>query len=642
MSASTSQNEDNDIEVKIGGHPESTDSTDEKDITKYFAISPEGDFVVEFDIEEFKLQAYIIEPDKDSSIENDQKFSYKKLSPIPIKFESASKSSLYSFKNFKKTRWSIAVSDKLTSTSERLLAISCVGFRDMVHYNDSSSIVMPIEIPENGSTSVFIINQINDNYSVSSIDGKCLLIVYGGIVKLFSKQDHIINQKTEKDKQSIEESSQNVDEHFLILLKFSGIYKYHIDMNKSISNIQKLKYPRRLCKAMINNINTQLMVGSKYAYDYTYDYIKMCLNRHYFLVDTNKEDSSYIELYDLMTNQLVNTFQRQILNKSILFDAPTLSYAISNNNKLLAYVSSSIKGIIIYSIECSLKIAELADIMLLIYHSENEWTVWNIFGSFRDSVKLENPEFIVKLPVGYSGNIERSNSLIIANEDWKQLSSDFLRNDLNNVIQDLQGNESKLDEDYHMLEPWCTDNDLIRPQYSFALDKDKLLLIGNHSIQVWYDQGFNKRSLEFICVPLSYSRSFHAHDISVSDLLKWQYKIIQVKDIKYYDIMNVVKYACYALKYFSAFKKLEQSHEEYQKLQFDIIIKQTRKIILRFIRLHPTAWRLLEFRFGLMNILIETGDYELVNDILSFGESIHIPQKFPWSGEQTTIRTAFS
>ncbi|CAG8841527.1 25843_t:CDS:1, partial [Racocetra persica] len=130
----------------------------------------------------FKLQAYIIESDNDSSIEDDQKLSRKRLSPVPTTFKSdAGKSSLYSFKNFKKARWSIAVSDKLTSTSERLLAISCVGFRDMVHYNDSSSIVVPKEIPENGRTSVFIINQINDNYSVSSIDGKGLPIEYDGI-----------------------------------------------------------------------------------------------------------------------------------------------------------------------------------------------------------------------------------------------------------------------------------------------------------------------------------------------------------------------------------------------------------------------------------------------------------------------------
>ncbi|CAG8799318.1 7012_t:CDS:2, partial [Racocetra persica] len=82
---------------------------------------------------------------------------------------------------------------------------------------------------------------------------------------------------------------------------------------------------------------------------------------------------------------------------------------------------------------------------------------------------------------------------------WKQLSGEeyMLRNDRNNVIQDLQGNESKLDEYYHMLEPWWLQSmssllstDLGHSRYSFVLDekKEKLLLIGNHSIQVWYDK----------------------------------------------------------------------------------------------------------------------------------------------------------
>ncbi|CAG8465150.1 18794_t:CDS:10, partial [Racocetra persica] len=641
---STSQNEDTNIEDKIG---EKSENKDKECITKYFAISPEGDFVVEFEVKgEFKLQVYLIESDGDLITENDKKLPHKKLTPIPTKFESAGKPPLNSFKNFKKARWSIAVSDKLTNTSERLLAISCSGFRDMVRYNDGSSTVMPKEIPKNGHTSEFIINQINDNYSVSFID---YTIKDGGIVKLFPKQDHIINQMTEKDKQTIKESSKNVDEHFLILLKISGIYKYHIDMNKSISNIQKLKYPRRLYKVMINNIlffERSYNLFVERAYNFTYEYIKLCLNRHYFLVDTM--DINYIELYDLRTNQLVNTFQRQILIKSILVDIPT-SYAISKNSKLLAYVSSSIKGIIKYSIECSLKIAELANIVdlkryddqifinffyndeiLFIYYLKDEWTVWNIFGSLRDSVKLKNPRFILELPQEEQGDIydfykvEKSNSFIFVNEaifvnegnnlaiydnliietylklltkneqDWNQ-PKEFWWFKHDNKIRNLRDEESELDEYYHMLEPWwpqrmssLLSKDLGRSQYSFVLDekKEKLLLIGNHSIQVCF----------------------------VLDLEKWGHKIIQFEQFLYED----------------------------QKLKFNIIIKQTRKIILRFIRLHSTAWRLLDFRFGLMNILIETGDYELVNDILSFGKSIHIPQNFSWSGENNTIRTAFS
>ncbi|CAG8704518.1 5009_t:CDS:2, partial [Racocetra persica] len=168
--------------------------------------------------------------------------------------------------------------------------------------------------------------------------------------------------------------------------------------------------------------------------------------------------------------------------------------------------------------------------MLLIYLSKNQWAVWNIFGSLRDPVKLENQGFTMELPRlslnPYDKYLYLNHLKENGGQGWKQLSSE----------------ESELVNYYHMLEP-C------------------------HSIQVWYDQG-SKRSLEFIYVPLSHSRSFHAHDILLNDVNKWESKIIE-------------------------------------------------------------------------NILIETKDYELVNDILSFGESIHIPQYFSWSGEKNTIRTAF-
>ncbi|CAG8704503.1 5008_t:CDS:2 [Racocetra persica] len=155
-------------------------------IEKYFAISPEGDFVIEFEVEEFKLQAYTIESDNDSRIK---------------------KKAIWSIYVSEKSTGSLefgAVSDKSTSSSEfRLLVLPCIGHRNMVHYKDNSSTVDPEEIPKNGHTSLLIINNVNNNYLVSFIDGKELPIEYGGIVKLFSKKDHITNQKAEKDKKTI-------------------------------------------------------------------------------------------------------------------------------------------------------------------------------------------------------------------------------------------------------------------------------------------------------------------------------------------------------------------------------------------------------------------------------------------------------
>ncbi|KAF0530359.1 hypothetical protein F8M41_012205 [Gigaspora margarita] len=81
---------------------------------------------------------------------------------------------------------------------------------------------------------------------------------------------------------------------------------------------------------------------------------------------------------------------------------------------------------------------------------------------------------------------------------------------------------------------------------------------------------------------------------------------------------------------------------EDQKLKFIYIIEQTRKLILRFIRLHPAEWRLLDIRYDLMSVLIEAKEYELVNFILSSKEPLHIPQYISWEGEKNTIHTTFS
>ncbi|CAG8785370.1 38480_t:CDS:2, partial [Gigaspora margarita] len=678
---------------------------------------PEGDFLVEFVVKnlEFELQMYDIknsnnkdglalgidseqkgslEPESGLELGDDQESSYSKLSSIPTTFKfTETQLNLINNEHDDIHSWFVAVSNKTTCSSEfRLLAISFTSLKDMEYYKKNSSKMHPSEIQNHGFTFESPIK-------------------YGGIVKLFSKKDYINGQKTEKDNQSTDKSSQNTDGHFLILLTVSGIHKYHMK-NKSINNIQKLKYPKRTYDVIIYNFNPFFDL-----FDYisnkkdlcTKAYNNMCLNKHYFLVDTTREDFKYIELYDLMTNQLVNTFQRQMVYRSIVdFPACYACYAISNNSKLLAY--ESIQAIKIYSTECSLEIAELAianlvsvifmdffhnDEMLLIYSSKNEWTIWNIFGSLQNSVTLENPGLTVELPSADKfWEIDQSNSFVVVNndgkltiyddlivdkylkylkksnkQDFKKLSKDYLsRQNLDKNIPDLHDKESKLNE-FDNLEPWLVNEELKGTQFSFYLDekKEKLLLIGKHTIQVWYNQGPSKdpekRTLEFIYMPLFPLPVFSSPKIH--EVKEWESNTIEVIGIEYCigkfklsiltkdtkdslqikmededDIINIAKYACYTLKYFSVYKNFKQTREKGQELKFNNIIKQTRKIILRFIRICPINWRLLDIRFGLMNVLIEAGDYELINDILSFGIPIHIPQYFPWSSEKNTIRTA--
>ncbi|CAG8535289.1 8669_t:CDS:2 [Dentiscutata erythropus] len=84
------------------------------------------------------------------------------------------------------------------------------------------------------------------------------------------------------------------------------------------TEIQKIKNNEFTLIFIINNDYSISNIGDKES-----------LIEH---VNTMREDIKYIELYDLKTNQLVNTFQRQNLSlfKSILYELP-IHYAISNN-----------------------------------------------------------------------------------------------------------------------------------------------------------------------------------------------------------------------------------------------------------------------------------------------------------------------
>ncbi|KAF0530351.1 transient receptor potential ion channel protein [Gigaspora margarita] len=803
MSTSTSQSGDVSIEVDEVKNDEpkldNIDDTEDKKENgshsdKYLAVSPEGDFLVELVLKDFdfELQMYEIKisNDKDDSKQK----SYRELSKIhtPSKFTNGQinlskfineQINLSKDKDVHKNiiKWSVSVSDKSTSSSEfRLLAISYISLKDMEDYRNKFKKFHLMKIPNNGFTFVFIINIINNDYSISEFKDKELPIKFGGVVKFISKD--------EKDKQIIDKSSQNADTNTLIILTLSGIYKYQMK-NKLIKNIQKLKYPKRVYNAMIHNINlifNNLNDAEYKAYNFIHTFIKQCLNKHYFLVDTKNKDIEYMELYNLDTNQLVNNFQMQNLSGSYSLDSSPI-YAISNNGKLLAYVFN--KTIKIFSIECSLEIAKFelgADIPIgkdipneqlkfvnffhndeiLLIFSTTKWFVWDIFSSLRDSIKLEDLGSIIELRLGFDENIKPSNSFMVVNKGnklaiyddlfikmylkdlkkdeeqiWKKLSGeDILKQDPNkNNNRDLQNKESKLDEYYHILEPWLLVEKRRYSNYSFYLDdkKEKLLLIGNHTIQVWHEQGPEegpkKRSLEFIHVPLShlpfnYEQSFREamnseqFFINVIDInyclgkfkLNFQIDKIQIENIEdksfkikmpkladkndtenvveyniqienedksfqikmaeyniqieniedksfqikmadKNDTMNVVKYACYSLKYLSSYKKFEFYFKD---KKFADIIEQTQKLILIFIKLHPNEWRLLDIRYDLMSVLIEAKEYKLVKYILSSKEPLHIPLNIPWEDKKiissvdnkedekkkknNTIQTAFS
>ncbi|CAG8594262.1 10927_t:CDS:2 [Dentiscutata heterogama] len=246
--------------------------------------------------------------------------------------------------------WSVAVSDKLFGLKSykatvRLLAISCINSHDMT----LKKFIEGPKIP--GFTIVY---SINKDYSIEK--EVLLQFEHGGVVKLFSKNED--NEKTDMN----ETDNQNMDKYFLIILNVSGIYKYHfVHLNrKSIGEIQKLKYPKRIYSAMINNSkldNPMSHDGKLVLANLNLKYILRCLDKHYFFVDTIRGGARYMELYNLKTNQLVITFHRQILYElDFMADVPD-NFAISNNSKLLAYRSGS--RVKLFLIECGFEIASI-------------------------------------------------------------------------------------------------------------------------------------------------------------------------------------------------------------------------------------------------------------------------------------------
>ncbi|RIB17548.1 hypothetical protein C2G38_2187054 [Gigaspora rosea] len=369
----------------------------------YLAISPKGDFVVEFVLleneTEFELRMFKVikkSNNNDLSDQNyDNRHSSKKLIHIgdfrkPLSFT----------EDQNILSWSIAVSDKLLShnSSVRLLAISCISIHDMTLDKFIEGTKKP------GITIVFT---INGDYS---IEKKELIRSddYGGIVKLFSLNED--NKKT---------NIEDMDKCFLIILNASGIYKHyfrHLN-HKFISKIQKFLNHKPISK--FQNFNYSKKIESAMNYNrsrpsFNMKYITRCLNKHYFLVDTKFEDAQYMELYDLKTNQLVNTFHRQNLyESSFIVDIPDF-FAISNNNKIFAYRSGN--EIKLYLIECGLELASIKldtgepspidyfmlyfmhffndDEKLLICRLSKEkscqWSIWNIFESIQKSIRFEN------------------------------------------------------------------------------------------------------------------------------------------------------------------------------------------------------------------------------------------------------------
>ncbi|CAG8770374.1 5126_t:CDS:2, partial [Gigaspora rosea] len=291
-------------------------------------------------------------------------------------------------------------------------------------------------------------------------------------------------------------------------------------------------YPERIVDALKYNssdyINKILIVPQS---DTIRRYFLRCLNGPYLLIDTSGRDpNKNIELYDLRTNQLMNVFKRYKFFLSILDREKPGVFAVSSDEKLLAYVAGP--DIKIYLIENGLELSSLScknggmvnvDFMkfvfnnekLLIFKDEKTVAVWDIFNFVKEFI-----EFIPLEKYTTAGLVKQMTRIVIdpisENEPFTILNIRSYFND-NQIVWDKL--DLKLNPSEHIItdsKPYAygiNDNNEIYEQKQYLIlmlnsdfyfqdmlsiliqNKKTRLLIGYNTIQVWH-----KKRLEFISV----------------------------------------------------------------------------------------------------------------------------------------------
>ncbi|RIB22638.1 hypothetical protein C2G38_963448 [Gigaspora rosea] len=91
---------------------------------------------------------------------------------------------------------------------------------------------------------------------------------------------------------------------------------------------------------------------------------------------------------------------------------------------------------------------------------------------------------------------------------------------------------------------------------------------------------------------------------------------IEMGDDIYDNVIKAAKEACNALIYLNKWSQMPNYGYAVPFAKINEIVKQTRNIIVRFIQLYPIVWRLLDFRFNLVSILIKANEHTLIKYIL--------------------------
>ncbi|GBC40667.1 uncharacterized protein OCT59_029180 [Rhizophagus irregularis] len=310
---------------------------------QYIAISPDGNQIVTLNTTTYQLK--LCQSDNISKL-------------YTLNYDS--------FKNFDSPAviWSLAVSNEITlpdRTTDVLIAVSC--FDDDVNNADSTI------------KHTWVISSVKQARISSSINDM------GGIIK-FLDDESSVSEKTD-----------------LALINSYGISRFSIHHNKINSMINENYvhgWFNLFSDKSVENFNLPSKLSNNEISSFS---IRQNLVKDRFLVESYKNKIQTVEMYNLRSSLLENTFQKSEENAASFLGSGYSCYAISKNESLFAYCRGA-NSITIYLMENGLEVTtkkfDETNIQILFFdflkNDENLLIVVE-----KESYKEENSE-IVKTP----------------------------------------------------------------------------------------------------------------------------------------------------------------------------------------------------------------------------------------------------
>ncbi|CAI2190283.1 12320_t:CDS:10, partial [Funneliformis geosporum] len=583
------------------------------------------------------------------------------------------------FKDSEYLKWMFATSNNFKELEKNFIFVA-------ISYVTEIDMQVPETIIEVDKPTFFenFLLKANRTQKEQRLNGKT--VIYKADLDLFTQDKELIDKYKEIQIGGIvsfahEYNSNEITKTDCFILNFNGINRLSLSNN----SLKKFNYPKRLIielDALYKNKSWMLR-------------IKNCIFDHYFYVEQYREGIHVMQLYDLSTMQIQQSFnifeEKKYSNKygkSIL--------AISKNKQMIAF-SSGYGKLSLYLIENGLEIickdfggdtkiiaSDFKDdnqLMIIINkakHTGMKLLLWNLYTDiFQYEQELPGIDISIFNSAKISGkyvSVNKYGRILSIYDSLQKLASEEERKKYYHsptkiklysdgvCIVDKSNEMKVLKQEYHIvyhqdlskneaqplidnIEPWLTDD---YEKIFVYLDRkeSKQLYIGKCTVQVWckIEQKENF-ILKYFWVN---EDNENKYTLEISELNIYEngfsLKLKNNFQIKWFyndkEDTNLIRYACDALEYLNYQRnkliRYENQHV-FEEIKYYISI-----IIWRFITNYPNIWKILDIHYNLMAKIIIGGSNSLIKNIL-FGDekvkhkNLHIPRITRWidSGRTT-------